>query len=176
MNRRLLMACLCLMAIPLFALDVLGQTPGDLKCIVTESGEYVAATAEEVRTPGTSSGTSRRIDLNSVKFTTRSQEVVAKAGVRFGLRFTVSGLPGNTRITFRKVVTHPEMHKPDGTTSKGYVVDQNYTTSAEGVVTGVEGYGLDLPYELVTGKWRFEIWYGDHKLAEEEYTVVKEPS
>ena len=176
MNRFILMSCMSLMTVPLFALEVMGQAPGEPKCIVTDSGEYTAETVEQVSAPGTTSGVSRRIDLNSVKFTTRSHEVVAKAGKRFGLKFTVSGLPGNTRITLRKVVTHPEIHKPDGTVSKGYVVNIGYTTSAEGELTGVEGYGLDLPYEIVTGKWRFEIWYGDHKLAEEEFNLVKEPS
>jgi hypothetical protein len=176
MNRFILMSCLSLLAIPLFALDVMGQAPGAPKCLVTDSGEYAAGTVEVMSTPGTNSGSSQRIDLNSVKFTTRSREVVAKAGGRFGLRFRVSGLPGNTRVKLRKVVTHPEMHMPDGTVAKGYVVETGYTTSAEGEIIGVEGYSFDLPYEFVTGKWRFEIWYGNLKLAEEEYTVVKEPS
>jgi hypothetical protein len=157
------------MAIPLFALDVMGQAPGALKCLPTDSGEYTAGTVEVLSTPGTSSGFSCPIDLSSAQFTTRSEEVVAKAGIRFGLRFTVSGLPGNTSITLRKVVTHPEMHKLDGTVSKGYVVDLRYATSTERGFIGVQGYGFDHPYELVTEKWRFEIWHGNHKLAEEEY-------
>ena len=34
------------------------------------------------------------------------------------------------------------------------------------------GYGLDQPWEMIPGKWRFEIWSGDRLLAEQSFTVV----
>ena len=40
-----------------------------------------------------------------------------------------------TNVTFRKIVTFPAMHKPDGTISKGYEINVSYKTSAEGTVS-----------------------------------------
>jgi hypothetical protein len=30
----------------------------------------------------------------------------------------------------------------------------------------------DNDYELLPGRWTFEIWYGDRKLGEQSFTVV----
>jgi hypothetical protein len=85
----------------------------------------------------------------------------------------MSGMPANANVNFRKVISHPEMTRPDGKTSKGYETAISYRSSATGTATAVEGYGFDYPYEIVTGQWRFQLWYSDQKLVDEIYEVVQ---
>ena len=42
-----------------------------------------------------------------------------------------------------------------------------------GVCIGGVTYGFDHKYELVPGKWKFEIWSGGKNLLEKEFTVHK---
>ena len=36
------------------------------------------------------------------------------------------------------------------------------------------GYSFDDPWEIVPGTWRFEIWLGGRKMAEQSFNVSKE--
>jgi len=175
MNRIILVLCLCFLTLQLFCTSgAMGASQEEVKCIVTDSGVYTRAPGKKVNAPGTPSGVTERILADTVKFQTKSNEIPATLGIRFGFMFIVTGLPAMTNVNFRKVVTYPAMLRPDGTISKGYEINLSYKTSADGIVDkAIEGYGFDHPYELVTGKWNFEIWYGDHKLTEQVYYVVK---
>ena len=39
--------------------------------------------------------------------------------------------------------------------------------------TAYAGYGFENDWEIVPGKWTFEVWYAGKKLAEESFTVTK---
>jgi hypothetical protein len=173
MNRVILTCCLAILMLPSLGSPVRGQSPGKPQGVITVSGMYnITTPTKKLSAPETTSGTKETFD--ACVFTTRTQKIPARLGVHFGFMYTVSGLPANSTVKFRKIVTHPEIRKPDGTTSKGYVTFLDNTTSAEGKLSDqVTGYGFDHPYELVTGKWRIELWYGETKLAEKTYTVVK---
>lgn len=177
MNRFILTLCLSVLTIPFFTLEVMGQPQGNLKCIITDSGEYTttAPIASTTSAPGSPSGTVDNLNADTLKFTTRSNKIVARLGVQFGFKCTVSGLPASATINLRDVYSYPAIQKPDGTVSRGLENSSSRKTSPEGVLTVFIGYGFDQPFELVTGKWRFEVWYGDQKLAEQEYNVVKAP-
>jgi hypothetical protein len=172
MNRIIMVLCLCVLTIPFFTSEAMGASQGELKCIITDSGMYTNAPGKKVSAPGTPTGVTEILP-DKVDFTMQSHKIPAKLGINFGFRFTMTGLPPMTNVSFRKVVTYPAMHLPDGTISKNYETIITFTTSAEGTVTNkVAGYGFDHPFELVTGKWRFELWYGDHKLTEQVFDVV----
>ena len=35
------------------------------------------------------------------------------------------------------------------------------------------GYMFNNDFELVSGEWVFQLWYGEKKLAEEKFRVIK---
>jgi hypothetical protein len=73
-------------------------------------------------------------------------------------------------IKLRKVLVHPEMTLPDGSRSTGS--DRGFKGRAfAGQVTGFDGYAFNEDYELVEGDWVFQIWYQDHLLVEQTFTM-----
>jgi hypothetical protein len=99
--------------------------------------------------------------------------VEACLGVEFGYQLVIGGLDPGSTFTFRKVVRHPPIHMPDGTTSRGY--EKNTTTLAreEGTVVTHQGFGIDHYYEEAPGRWEFEFWSGGKKLASRAFTLTK---
>ncbi len=69
--------------------------------------------------PGTPTGVTEILQ-DKVDFTMQSNQIPAKLGINFGFRYTVTGLPPMTNVSFRKVVTYLAMHWPDGTISKNW--------------------------------------------------------
>ena len=73
-------------------------------------------------------------------------------------------------IELRKVLVHPEMTLPDGSRSTGS--DRVFKGRAfAGQVLGFDGYAFNEDYELVEGDWTFQIWFGEHLLVEQTFTM-----
>ena len=93
----------------------------------------------------------------------------------FGYQFRLTNLPPEAMIKpvmeLRKVLIHPEMTLPDGSTTTGY--DRPFKVKLEAqAATGFDGYGFHEDYELVEGDWIFQIWYQDQKLIERKFVSV----
>jgi hypothetical protein len=73
-------------------------------------------------------------------------------------------------VELRKVLVHPEMTLPDGSTATGSDRVFKGRTSA-GQVIGFDGYAFNEDYELVEGEWTFQIWYQDQMLLEQTFTM-----
>ncbi|HIJ77446.1 MAG TPA: hypothetical protein HPP81_12130 [Deltaproteobacteria bacterium] len=117
MNRIIMVLCLCVVTISFFTSEAMGASQGNVKCIITDSGTYTNAPGKKVSAPGTPTGVTEILP-DKVDFTMQSNKIPAKLGINFGFRFTVTGLPPMTNVSFRKVATYPAMHLPDGTISK----------------------------------------------------------
>jgi hypothetical protein len=97
--------------------------------------------------------------------------VPAQLGVRFGMEFKVIGAPANQTVSLKKVwmfppagLRSPKVTQPihrDETTMKANIETTTYT-----------GWRFDDPWELVPGTWTLQLWYGDQKLAEKQFTIV----
>jgi hypothetical protein len=73
-------------------------------------------------------------------------------------------------IELRKVLVHPEMTLPDGSRSTGS--DRVFKGRAfAGQVIGFDGYAFNEDYELVEGDWTFQIWFQDHLMVEQTFTM-----
>jgi Domain of unknown function (DUF3859) len=97
----------------------------------------------------------------------------ACAQTLFGYHVIIQGLRPGSQLTFRKVITHPAMHKPDKSISTGYERQQTATVRSDGTVGTFQGYGLDEKYECVPGLWTIEFWYERQKLAAKTFTLTK---
>jgi len=70
----------------------------------------------------------------------------------------------------RTRVTHPEIRDPE--TSKAATVDQ-WESPMDAGITRYAGWSFDKPWELVPGRWRFEILDNDNKiLAAQDFVVT----
>ena len=102
-----------------------------------------------------------------------TDKIPASMGVRFGIEYSIVGLPTNDEVVIRKVVNHPPITTPDGTTKQGYTLDLKSHTTKDGTVSSLTGYGFDHAYELVPGEWKIELWYNNRKLLEKSFTVYR---
>ena len=94
----------------------------------------------------------------------------------FAYRYRLLGLPKDEvkkpAVELRKVLVHPTMTLPDGSTSTGWDRVVRARTSA-GQVIAFDGYVFNEEYELVEGEWIFQIWFNDQMLVEQKFTTYQ---
>ncbi len=71
----------------------------------------------------------------------QTDTIEAQLHISLGFHFTTSGLQPGERILVRKVVTHPPIHKPDGTVETSYDLEQKPVVRSDGTIAGFQGFG-----------------------------------
>ncbi len=100
-------------------------------------------------------------------------EIPAKQGIRFGVEYRVSGPPGSTVVELRRRVRYPS---PGALvpSRKARLPYDEFTVKCEVGTICMTGYGLDQPWELMTGSWIIEFRNGDQKLVEQSFSITKQ--
>jgi hypothetical protein len=124
--------------------------------------------AKRVSTPFTASGF-MKVSSN-VRFVKETDQIPKTIGSRFGLRYSISGLPSQPGSDVSVALIHPTIQKREGTTTTGYEV-QVGTQPVNGTIMNYSGYSLDHDYELVSGEWTFEVRYKNQKLVSKTFHV-----
>lgn len=141
------------------------------KSEVTESGYYrKISELERERNLATTSGFVRT--GGEVELEVSTNEIPLKLNRLFGFKFRIEGFENKEAVQLKLVVEHPEITRPNGSTSKGY----SYPVLLEvknGVIDNQSGYSIDHDYEMVEGDWKFEYWYNDQKLLSHSFRTVK---
>jgi hypothetical protein len=128
---------------------------------------------EILDTPETSSGKSRTTQSPKLLFLSVTNRIPALMEMRFGVAFSVTNIPAtNGQVKLTKIVKHPKMFKPDGTTSEGFTFEEPIFIQDGGGVN-YSGYGFDHPYEVVPGVWDFMMKYQDTTLWTQRFVVYK---
>ena len=150
----------------------------DIKSSVFQFGIYKATRKGQVTTSSTSNTGKvvRKPELEHVSMTDRIPLV---KDTWFGYQLRLWNLPPEAMVKpvmkLRKVLIHPEMTLPDGSTTTGYDRSFKGRMKAQQVMV-FDGYGFHEDYELVEGDWIFQVWYQDQKLVERKfYTVQPQP-
>jgi hypothetical protein len=133
---------------------------------VNEVGIYTARVVKEVKVPGVAGGTNQGLD--SFTLVQATTNVPARIGTRFGFRFTIQGTPSNAPIVLTMVGEHPPYRDPQ--TGKTQSRDQYQLHSWIGRT--YTSYSFDNNWELVPGKWKFEVWHEGKKLCEQSFMIV----
>jgi hypothetical protein len=110
-------------------------------------------------------------DGNPLKLIAKTDQIPAVLGAGFFFISEITGLPeGSTDVLW--VVKHPEIRKPDGTTSTGYSYTRSLDT-VDGRSLNQNGYFLDHNYEIAEGTWSFAFVYQGKTLVEQTFTLRK---
>ncbi len=90
--------------------------------------------------------------------------------VEFGFRYHLTGAPDGGSVQLRKIVVFPL----GGLTPPGKPTLTQDAQTLDRTIgeTRYAGYSLDEPFEMLLGKWTFQLWWGNRKLAEQSFTVV----
>jgi len=151
------------------ALDTVKDSSGH----VFEHGIYNALRKGRIRDEITAN-TGKVINKPVLEQAEQTDRIPLIKGTYFAYRYRILDLPKEVAIKpvveLRKIIIHPEITLPDGTTSTGTDRAFKARTSARKVV-GFDGYVFNEDYELVEGDWTFQIWFRDKKLVEQTFTT-----
>jgi hypothetical protein len=115
-------------------------------------------------------GISQNISTN-VRLAKATTTVPAEKGVEFGVRYKLDGAPVGATVSLREVTIVPSPGLQPPTASQPIYTSTTVTKSKIGEVS-FSGYRLDDPWELLPGVWVIQLWYGDRKVAEQNFTVT----
>ena len=140
---------------------------------VFEYGTYNALRKGRIRDEITAN-TGKVINKPVLDLAEKTDRIPLVKGTYFAYRYRILDLPKEVAIKpvaeLRKVIIHPEMTLPDGTTATGSDRTFKARTSARKVV-GFDGYAFNEDYELVEGDWTFLIWLQDKLMVEQKFTT-----
>ena len=136
---------------------------------ILEYGMFDSTIIKKQVAENTSAGVSNLIkDFKLIKQTT---DIPGKLGNQFGLKFAAKGIAAKAKIKLSVKLIHPMTVNPE---TKKEVTEEQWTAYAkvagEGC-SGCTGWTFDYPWEIVPGKWIFQLWYEDNKLAEKTFTI-----
>jgi hypothetical protein len=137
---------------------------------ITEYGLYELKTVKKSDAPGVASGVLLITEGRLIKRTTT---IPAKRGVAFGYTVRLYGSPEGATVTVRDVniVPEPGLRNPK-TGNAVYREEATYTRKIG--ETFRSDYQLSYDWTLVPGKWVFQLWVDDRKMAEQIFTLVEE--
>lgn len=108
-----------------------------------------------------------RVLLRSNQQIQATADIPAKLGTKFGLRLSLSGKQADD-VPLTLLYLTPGVVTPDGERHDRFEVIQKLAPDA---VQDVMAFEFSEPHEVVPGEWRFLVFQGDRKLAEQHFQV-----
>jgi Domain of unknown function (DUF3859) len=131
--------------------------------------DYGIFTIEAKSSRRDSQGINENLATN-VRLAKGTTTVPAEQGVEFGIRYKIDGAPVGTAVSLRELTIFPSPGLRPPTASQPVHISRTTTTPKIGDVS-YTGYRLDDPWELLPGVWVIQLWYGDRKVAQQNFTV-----
>jgi len=149
-----------------FVLAALPVQASDVRVTIVEHGLYTADVKSEKRSPD---GIIDTEIVNLCHYATTTT-VPLKTGMHFGFRYRVDGLAAGEGVDLAKMIRFPMIAKPPGAPKPLSTIWRPMVAQA-GQLHYI-GYGLDLDWELMPGRWSLSIHQSERKLAEMGFDVI----
>lgn len=135
---------------------------------VLDYGIYTAdKTTSEISDAGLTHNT-----VNNIQYIASTDTIPAQVGIKFGFRYILGGEPDGGRVRIKQVTIYPTAGITNPKT--GLLYTHSFTaTYGIGPRPIFAGYDIDAPWEMVPGVWTIQLWVGEKKLAEQNFTVVE---
>ena len=148
-----------------FVAAALPAQAADVRVTIVEHGLYTLDIKSEKRSPD---GIVDTTVENLCHYATTTT-VPLKAGVHFGFRYRVDGLAAGEAVDLVKIVQLPMIAKPPGAKPLSTIWRSMLVGAGQAHYVG---YGLDLDWELMPGRWSISLHQSDRKLVEMGFDVV----
>ena len=135
---------------------------------ILEYGIYKSQIKEKLKANETVEGTWTLIE--KVVLVTKTDSIPAKVGTQFGFWYKVNGEPEGEEITLLFKNKLPGLKNP---AKEEIIHEEKYANKIKIGTSGYKGYVFEFDWETVPGKWTFEIFYKDKKLAEQSFIIFK---
>lgn len=152
--------------VSVYASSAIAQESGLYKIQITERGVYRAQTIARKSIPGTTGLINTVQNAQLVSSTTL---IPGALGVRFGVRYQVSGLPGSM-MPLRLLISFPPSGLRNPATGQMFFQNEHLVSVPVGIRSYWE-YHFENEWEIVPGVWHFEFWSGQSKLTEQRFCV-----
>jgi hypothetical protein len=159
-----------LLSIALSATAALAQSAHVDRIEIVEYGLYDLKTIKKAGSPGIASGVLLGTEGRLIERTTT---IPARQGVAFGYTVKIYGSPEGGTVTVRdiNIVPEPGLRNP----KTGNVIYREEATYTRKIgETYRSDYQLSYDWTLLPGKWVFQLWIDDRKMAEQIFTLVKD--
>lgn len=112
--------------------------------------------------------------VEKYRFDNFTSEIPMEIGKMFGIEYQINTKPKGRPIQITTIIRFPD---PGLSDPKGHnYLESKDTNFVEIGRPQLHGYGFDEDWELVPGKWVFEVWYKKAKLISKTFTVVEPTS
>ena len=112
-----------------------------------------------------------KVDIvTNIKLIKETTDIPGKLDTNFGFRFIVKGGEKGKKVKLLYKFLTPPLYNPE---TKKIYTEQYYYNYASIGKEWVRGYSFKHPWEIVAGKWVFQIYYKNEKLAEKVFYVHK---
>jgi len=137
---------------------------------ITEFGIYEKKDVKTTDAPGTALGV---FHVSEIKLIQQTTTIPARPGITFGYRYKIIGSPANARVTLKdiNIVPAPGLRNPK--TGNTIYREEIQVVRHLGVMAHSD-YTLGSEWTLLPGTWTFQLWIGDRKMAEQNFTLVKQ--
>ena len=109
------------------------------------------------------------------KFKKRTTEIPAQKGLKFGITYLIKGYPIGSKVKVDFTVLYPQPGLTNPATGKTDNQSMLQLVKKIGRITAT-GYVFNQKWEMVPGKWTFQIWIEGRLLAEKNFNVYLPPS
>jgi hypothetical protein len=159
-----LLAFLLLSALPGNAQDLSIE-----KIVVVEKGIYRAETVNQREMPGT---TGIINTVQNAKLIVNTTNILARVGVRFGLRYLAVGPPNGRSVALRLMTYFPATGLRNPDTRQTFFHSEHNVIIQIGA-TRYREYHFEHDWEIVPGLWSFQFWSANRKLVEQRFCVYE---
>jgi hypothetical protein len=136
------------------------------------AGTYSAQIVGTVDQPATAMGKTNK--LGSIRKLETTTTIRAKLGVSFGFEYALLGEPAGGQAPIEIVVILPDpgfLNPADGKRTRRERWRPSPSTLGGATIVG---YQFEKDWEIIPGRWTFQIWQSDRKLGEQSFCVVVE--
>ena len=134
---------------------------------ITEYGIYQLNLVGTVENPDAPKSTVLQSD--TFKLVERTTAIRMAKGLSFGISYLLDE-PGTRELEIVRKIIHPEYFDPYSNRKLSEYVSKRTLKAGE---PDHQAYQLTEDFEMVLGKWSFQLWYGDHMLAQQSFYLTK---
>jgi len=133
---------------------------------LTAYGVFEEKSDIQISAPLTVAGYTKR--SASEKLVKETDVIEARIGTEFGIDYVLDGKPVGTPVKLFIRLQRPAITNPG--TGKTTTVDENLTTAVT-TIRQHNGFAFDHEWEIVPGKWTFQIFHDSKLLLERSFDV-----
>lgn len=145
------------------------QAPTVSEVKITQFGTLESQITGKTGAPGVVGG---NVAQGSYRFVSNATKMEARKGLSFGFEYRLIGAPDGAKVAIRKVTIFPAPGLRNPKTGEVSARDEYIENNVIGGL-GVKAFSVDNDWEAVPGVWTQQIWFGEQKLAEQQFTLTK---